>query len=97
MTDLVTLFQRSDFVSAHLPLNPGTQGLLDYTLFSAMTFFVEIRSYNLKPGNRQEFHRLFVETALPMLQRWKVDVVAYGLGLGRTQNETSMGGHVHPV
>ena len=43
-----------------------------------MTLFVEIRSYNLKPGNRQEFHRLFVETALPMLQRWKVDVVRYG-------------------
>jgi D-3-phosphoglycerate dehydrogenase len=36
VTDLVMLFQRSDFVSAHLPLNPGTQGLLDYALFSAM-------------------------------------------------------------
>ena len=43
-----------------------------------MTLFVEIRSYNLKPGTREEFHRLFVETALPMLQRWNVDVVRYG-------------------
>lgn len=42
-----------------------------------MTLFVEIRSYNLKPGTREEFHRLFVETALPMLQRWNVDVVRY--------------------
>jgi hypothetical protein len=46
-----------------------------------MTLFVEIRSYNLKPGTREEFHRLFVETALPMLQRWKVDVVHYGASL----------------
>ena len=42
---------------------------------------VEIRSYNLKPGTRDDFHRLFLERALPMLKRWKVDVVAYGPSL----------------
>ena len=46
-----------------------------------MKHFVEIRSYNLKPGTREEFHRLFLEEAYPMLQRWNVDVVAYGLSL----------------
>jgi len=46
-----------------------------------MTLFVEIRSYNLRPGTREEFHRLFVKTALPMLQRWNVDVVRYGASL----------------
>ena len=46
-----------------------------------MTLFVEIRSYSLRSGAREEFHRLFVETALPMLQRWKVDVVQYGSSL----------------
>ena len=35
---------------------------------------VEIRSYNLKPGTRDRFHQLFLKEALPMLQRWKVDV-----------------------
>ncbi len=39
---------------------------------------VEIRSYNLKPGTRDRFHQLFVNTSLPMLHRWKVDVVAFG-------------------
>ena len=39
---------------------------------------VEIRSYNLKPGTRERFHQLFVNTSLPMLRRWKVDVVAFG-------------------
>ena len=42
---------------------------------------VEIRSYNLKPGTRDRFHRLFVTEALPMLRRWKVDVVGYGPSL----------------
>jgi hypothetical protein len=46
-----------------------------------MSHFVEIRSYNLKPGTREEFHRLFLEEAFPMLQRWKVDVLAYGPSL----------------
>ena len=46
-----------------------------------MAHFVEIRSYNLKPGTRAEFHRLFLEEALPLLKRWNVDVVAYGPSL----------------
>jgi len=46
-----------------------------------MNHFIEIRSYNLKPGSRDEFQRLFLETAFPLLKRWKVDVVAYGPSL----------------
>jgi NIPSNAP protein len=46
-----------------------------------MNHFVEIRSYNLEPGTRDEFHRLFLEAAMPLLQRWNVDVVAYGPSL----------------
>ena len=42
---------------------------------------VEIRSYNLKPGTRDRFHQLFLTAALPMLQRWHVDVVAFGASL----------------
>jgi D-3-phosphoglycerate dehydrogenase len=36
VTDLSQLFRRSDFVSAHLPLNKDTRGLLNYALFSVM-------------------------------------------------------------
>ena len=46
-----------------------------------MNHVVEIRSYNLKPGTRDDFHRLFLEEAYPMLKRWSVDVVAYGPSL----------------
>ncbi len=42
---------------------------------------VEIRSYNLKPGTRDRFHQLFLKEALPMLRRWKVDVIGYGPSL----------------
>jgi hypothetical protein len=46
-----------------------------------MNRVVEIRSYNLKPGTRTTFHQMMVEQAMPMLQRWQVDVVAYGPSL----------------
>jgi ketosteroid isomerase-like protein len=39
---------------------------------------VEIRAYNLKPGTRQRYHDRLVREALPLLNRWKVDVVSYG-------------------
>jgi D-3-phosphoglycerate dehydrogenase / 2-oxoglutarate reductase len=35
-TDLAEIFRRSDWVSAHLPLNKDTRGLLNYELFSQM-------------------------------------------------------------
>jgi len=46
-----------------------------------MNHFVEIRSLNLKPDSREEFHRLYIEEALPLLKRWKFDVVAHGPSL----------------
>jgi hypothetical protein len=46
-----------------------------------MSRFVEIRSYNLKPGSRDELHRLMTEHSMPMLERWQVDVVDYGPSL----------------
>ena len=46
-----------------------------------MSHFVEIRSYNLKPGTRDRLHQIMREQALPMLARWGVDVVACGPSL----------------
>ena len=46
-----------------------------------MHTFIEIRSINLKPGTRQDFHRLYIEEALPLLKRWHFDVVAHGPSL----------------
>jgi len=43
-----------------------------------MKRLVEIRSYNLKPGHRETFHRLVVEKSLPLLKKWKVDVIDFG-------------------
>jgi hypothetical protein len=46
-----------------------------------MNHLIEIRSFNLKPGTREEFHRLYIEEALPRLQHWNFDVVAHGSSL----------------
>lgn len=43
-----------------------------------MNRWLEVRSFNLKPGTRAEFHRLFVERAYALLRRWQFDVVGYG-------------------
>jgi ketosteroid isomerase-like protein len=42
------------------------------------THVLEIRSYTLEPGTRDRFNGIFLREALPMLRRWKIDVVAYG-------------------
>ena len=46
-----------------------------------MNHYVEIRSLNLKPNSREEFHRLYIEQALPLLKRWNFDVVMHGPSL----------------
>jgi NIPSNAP len=43
---------------------------------------LEIRSYVLKPGTRDEYDRLFREEASPLLERHGIDVVAYGSSIG---------------
>ena len=46
-----------------------------------MNHFIEIRTLTLKPGKRDEFHRLYIEQALPRLKHWNFDVVAHGPSL----------------
>jgi len=46
-----------------------------------MSAVVEIRTYKLKPGTGADFHRLVVEESVPMLERWGVEVVAFGPSL----------------
>ena len=50
-------------------------------LWLNMNHIIEIRSINLKSGSREEFHRLYIEVALPLLKRWNFDVVAHGPSL----------------
>ena len=46
-----------------------------------MNHLIEIRSLNLKPGRREEFHRLYIQEALPLLKHWNFDVVVHGPSL----------------
>ncbi|MGO8695262.1 MAG: NIPSNAP family protein [Rectinemataceae bacterium] len=46
-----------------------------------MKALIEIRTLNIRPGRREEFHRLFTQDSLPLLKRWKLDVVAHAPSL----------------
>jgi hypothetical protein len=39
---------------------------------------VELRSYRLHAGTGDDFHRIVVERAVPLLREWGTDVVAFG-------------------
>jgi hypothetical protein len=43
-----------------------------------MNHFIEIRSLNLKPNTRDQFHQIFVTQSYPALKQWGFDVVAHG-------------------
>jgi hypothetical protein len=42
---------------------------------------LDLRTYKVVPGSRDEFDRIFREGALPMLRRYGVEVVGYGPSL----------------
>ena len=46
--------------------------------FSVM---IEILILNLRPGTRDEFHRLYVKESLPLQKKWNINVVANGPSL----------------
>ncbi len=39
---------------------------------------IEILTLTLKPGTRNKFHQVYVTEALPLLKKWKFQVVAHG-------------------
>lgn len=42
------------------------------------TGVLDLRTYKLVPQGGEEFDRIFRERALPMLKRYRIDVVGYG-------------------
>ena len=42
-----------------------------------MRKFVEIRSYSVEPGSRDEFHRVIKTRLIPFLEQHGIDVMAY--------------------
>jgi hypothetical protein len=41
----------------------------------------ELRTYKLKKGTSKTFEKIFTEQSLPMLKRWKLNVVDFGFSL----------------
>lgn len=42
---------------------------------------IEILTLDIKPGKRDEFHKVYETQSLPLLKKWNFDVVAYGPSL----------------
>jgi NIPSNAP len=42
---------------------------------------LDLRTYKLKPGAGEQFARILTDDALPMLERYGIEVVAYGRSL----------------
>ncbi|MFZ0452326.1 MAG: hypothetical protein WAM24_01160 [Ignavibacteriaceae bacterium] len=42
---------------------------------------IEILILNIKEGMREEFHNVYVTQSLPLLKKWKINVVAHGKSL----------------
>jgi hypothetical protein len=39
---------------------------------------IEILILDVKPGKRDEFHKIYETESLPLLRKWKIDVIAHG-------------------
>jgi hypothetical protein len=42
---------------------------------------IEILILNLRPGTREEFHRLYMKESLPLQKKWNIEVIAHGPSL----------------
>jgi NIPSNAP len=43
-----------------------------------MSSLLEMRLFKLRPGTRDEFHRISDEGTIPMMRRYGINVLAYG-------------------
>ena len=46
-----------------------------------LNMITEIRIYKLKENTATTFYKVFMEQSMPMMKRWKVDVLDYGFSL----------------
>jgi NIPSNAP len=51
------------------------------TLESNQMDIIEIRTYTIIDNERDNFHNLFVDELIPLLNRWKINVVSFGKSL----------------
>ena len=45
------------------------------------TDVIEILILDIKPGKRDEFHKIYEKESLPLLRKWKIKVISYGPSL----------------
>src|SRR5262249_55935605 len=53
-------------------------GMTESRSITAADSVIEILTLTLKPGTRDRFHHVYVTEALPLLRKWRFNVVAHG-------------------
>src|SRR5215212_1688124 len=56
------------FLSMSIRISSCYNDIIVLSVRCTVKKFIEIRSYTLKPGTGDEFHRLFLEEALPLIK-----------------------------
>jgi len=77
---VTTLFAQQSAISPtnHKTVEKPATGMEDST---ASKEVIEILTLDIKPGRRDEFHKVYVTQSLPLLKKWNFKVVAYGPSL----------------
>ena len=52
--------------------------MIDSKIEESSDAVIEILTLSLKSGTRDRFHQLYVTESLPLLRKWKIEVVAHG-------------------
>ena len=52
--------------------------MIDSKTVESSDAVIEILALSLKSGTRDRFHQLYVTESLPLLRKWKIEVVAHG-------------------
>ena len=55
--------------------------MMDSKAIKSSDAVIEILTLSLKPGTRDKFRQLYIMESLPLLKKWKIEVVAHGPSL----------------
>ena len=73
--------RRIPFVLAAIVFCASSHAKTEQMERPASTDVIEILILNIKPGKRDEFHKIYEKESLPLLRKWKIKVISYGPSL----------------
>jgi hypothetical protein len=69
------------FVLAAIAFGTSSYAKTEQMKRPASNDVIEILILDIKPGKRDEFHKIYEKESLPLLRKWKINVISYGPSL----------------